>query len=232
MSTTPVARLLIACRAIGGGTVVVSLLATLPGSAISLAASDAQPARVDRVHTARAIADDFAIDQWLVAVLPAPTEQPETASDLRVASVGLASRSLSAAPFNAIWPTRGQITTYFGEVGPLSPHGHTGIDIAGPVGTPVLATDDGEVLKAFWSDDGYGGLIILAHPSGYETWYGHLASLGVERGAQVKRADQIGLMGSSGLSTGSHLHFEVRQDGQFLDPLTFLSEANLQAAAH
>jgi murein DD-endopeptidase MepM/ murein hydrolase activator NlpD len=134
----------------------------------------------------------------------------------------------AAAPLNAIWPISGQITTYFGEVGPYSPHGHSGVDIAGPPGTPVLAADEGEILKAYWDTSGYGGLVIVGHPSGYDTWYGHLAGFGVEVGQQVKRGDQIGQRGSTGLSTGPHLHFEVRQDGQAMDPLTFLREASLR----
>lgn len=143
--------------------------------------------------------------------------------ELQIASVA---GSLAMKPliprFNAIWPTRGQITTYFGEVGPTSPRGHAGLDIAAPWGTPVVAADDGEVLKAFWSGDGYGGLVIVAHPSGYETWYAHLARFQVAPGDEVKRGEQIGNMGSTGYSTGPHLHFEVRQDGQLRDPLSFL----------
>jgi murein DD-endopeptidase MepM/ murein hydrolase activator NlpD len=132
--------------------------------------------------------------------------------------------------FNSIWPTRGEITTYFGEIDRYSPRGHSGLDIAGPWGTPVLAADMGEVLKAYWNGEGYGGLVIIAHPSGYETWYGHLARFGVEAGERVTRGEQIGLMGSTGFSTGSHLHFEVRQDGQLRDPLSFLKLVNLQPA--
>ena len=75
-----------------------------------------------------------------------------------------------------------------------------------------------------------GGLIIIGHPSGYETWYAHLSSFSVEKGQQVKRGQKIGLMGSTGFSTGPHLHFELREDGQLRDPLEFLSEARLQNA--
>jgi lipoprotein NlpD len=132
--------------------------------------------------------------------------------------------------FHALWPTEGSITTYFGEVGPLSPRGHTGLDIAAPEGTPIVAADEGEVLKAYWSDDGYGGLIIIGHPSGYETWYAHLDGFDVSKGSHVARGQQIAEMGSTGYSTGPHLHFEVREDGQMVDPLGFLSEANLKPA--
>ena len=163
--------------------------------------------------------------------LPAPTVAPAPAlssqardddSDLRMATL--------AIRFDAIWPTRGLITTYFGEISPLSPRGHSGLDIAGPEGSPVLAADDGEVLKAYWNDEGYGGLVIIGHPSGYETWYGHLDGFDVEKGQRVKRGEQIGEMGSTGYSTGPHLHFEVRQDGQICNPLDFLNEVNLKDA--
>jgi murein DD-endopeptidase MepM/ murein hydrolase activator NlpD len=68
---------------------------------------------------------------------------------------------------------------------------------------------------------------VIAHPSGYETWYGHLSRIGVEKGDHVDRGEQIGRMGSTGMSTGLHLHFEVRQDGEPCDPLKFLAESTL-----
>ncbi|MDQ3808865.1 MAG: M23 family metallopeptidase, partial [Chloroflexota bacterium] len=127
-----------------------------------------------------------------------------------------------------LWPCRGQITTYFGEASPFSPRGHSGLDIAASTGSPILAADDGQVVKAYWDQDGYGGLIIIAHPSGYETWYAHLSGIGVEAGQTVTRGARIGDMGSTGYSTGSHLHFEVRQDGEPRDPLEFLPQAALE----
>lgn len=135
---------------------------------------------------------------------------------------------LNGPRFHALWPTDGIITTYFGEVGPLSPHGHTGLDVAASEGTPILAADKGEVLKAVWDHTGYGGLIIIGHPSGYETWYAHLDDIEVETGSDVARGQEIGKMGSTGFSTGPHLHFEVREDGQLLDPLDFVSESSLK----
>ncbi|MGI9147893.1 MAG: M23 family metallopeptidase [Chloroflexota bacterium] len=145
--------------------------------------------------------------------------------------VAVGSDALPLAPeFHGIWPTRGQITTFFGDVDRFSPCGHSGLDIAAPEGTPIVAAEAGEVLKAYWNNDGYGGLIIIGHPSGYETWYGHLDSFEVDSAQRVTRGEQIGLMGSTGFSTGSHLHFEIRQDGQLRDPLTFLEQAKLQPA--
>jgi murein DD-endopeptidase MepM/ murein hydrolase activator NlpD len=158
-----------------------------------------------------------------------PDVQPVDEPEMQIAAIGPAMRPL-VPQFNAIWPTVGQITTYFGEVGPYSPRGHTGLDIAAPNGTPVLAADEGEVLKAYWDDQGYGGLVIIGHPSGYETWYAHLSRFEVSRGDTVKRGDEIGRMGSTGYSTGPHLHFEVHEDGQLRDPLAFLKAADLKSA--
>jgi murein DD-endopeptidase MepM/ murein hydrolase activator NlpD len=205
-----------------GGALIVAIVAVGPTVATYAESSNPTPA-VDAVHTQRSISDDYSIDQNLVAALP-PAD-----TDQRIAAIGLAMRPL-VPQFNAVWPTRGQITTYYGEVGRLSPRGHSGLDIAAPEGTSVLAADDGEVLKAYWNHDGYGGLVIIGHPSGYETWYGHLDSFDVEVGEQVKRGEEIASMGSTGFSTGPHLHFEVRQDGQVVDPLEFLKEANLKDA--
>lgn len=174
------------------------------------------------VQTQRAISDDVVLDQSLVAM--------QALGDQRTASLpGM--RALVVPHFSAIWPTHGIITTYYGEVGPFSPRGHSGIDVAGPRGTPVEAMDSGDVLKAYWDTEGYGGLVVIAHPSGYETWYAHLAALEVEPGQTVHRGEEIGLMGSTGFSTGPHLHFEVRQDGNLVDPMEFLSEDALEASS-
>ena len=147
-----------------------------------------------------------------------------------MATLGPAMRALHPL-FAPLWPSRGEITTYFGEVDRFSPRGHAGLDIAADWGTPILAADEGEVLKAYWNAEGYGGLVVLAHPSGYETWYGHLSNLGVEPGEHVTRGEPIGRMGSTGYSTGSHLHFEVRQNGELRDPLSFLTAAALLPVA-
>ncbi|HEX9372062.1 MAG TPA: M23 family metallopeptidase, partial [Roseiflexaceae bacterium] len=153
----------------------------------------------------------------------------EAEADQQMASLGPAMRRLHPL-FAPVWPSMGEITTYFGEVGPYAPRGHAGLDIAADTGTPILAADEGEVLKAYWNEDGYGGLIVIEHPSGYETWYAHLSRLGVEKGEHVSRGETIGRMGSTGYSTGSHLHFEVRQEGELRDPLKFLAESALKRA--
>ena len=98
---------------------------------------------------------------------------------------------------------------------------HAGIDLAGPLGTPVYATADAVVGRSEWAN-GYGNLIELNHGRGIQTRYGHLSKSLVVPGQRVKRGEQIGLMGSTGRSTGSHLHYEVRIDGKAVNPVPFL----------
>lgn len=99
---------------------------------------------------------------------------------------------------------------------------HMGIDIAGPVGTPIYATADGTVTGAGWHNGGYGNLIKLDHGRGIETRYAHLSSIAVRPGERVKRGQMIGRMGSTGRSTGSHLHYEVRIDSRAVNPIPFM----------
>ena len=99
---------------------------------------------------------------------------------------------------------------------------HAGIDLAGPVGTPIYATADGVVTDAAYNSGGYGNLIKLTHGRGIETRYGHLSSIAVRAGQRVTRGQLIGRMGSTGRSTGSHLHYEVRIDGRAVNPIPFM----------
>jgi murein DD-endopeptidase MepM/ murein hydrolase activator NlpD len=101
---------------------------------------------------------------------------------------------------------------------------HAGLDFKGPVGTPILAAAEGKVVMAGFNG-GYGNTIEIRHANGLVTRYAHLSGLNVRRGQMVDRGVQIGRMGSSGRSTGSHLHFEVRLNGQAINPRKFL-EAN------
>jgi murein DD-endopeptidase MepM/ murein hydrolase activator NlpD len=106
---------------------------------------------------------------------------------------------------------------------------HSGIDLAGPVGTPIYAAADAVVGSA-GVRGGYGNLIELDHGSGIATRYGHLSQLKVSAGERVRRGQLIGLMGSTGRSTGSHLHYEVRIDGRAVNPLPFLQTGQAMAA--
>ena len=91
---------------------------------------------------------------------------------------------------------------------------HAGIDLAGPIGTPIYATADGIVGRSEWNSGGYGNLVEINHGQGIQTRYGHLSRCIARAGQRVRRGELIGLMGSTGRSTGSHLHYEVRIDGQ------------------
>ena len=98
---------------------------------------------------------------------------------------------------------------------------HEGIDYAAPIGTPVSAVGDGTVTKSQYSG-GYGNLVIIKHPNGYETYYGHLSKYGkgIKKGVRVKQGQVIGYVGSTGLSTGPHLDFRIKKNGSFFNYLT------------
>ena len=106
---------------------------------------------------------------------------------------------------------------------------HQGIDIRGPLGTPVYATADGVVTRAQWAN-GYGNLVEINHGNGLETRYGHLSRLIAQPNERVRRGQLIGLMGSTGRSTGSHLHYEVRIAGNAVNPLPYIQGTNYEIA--
>ncbi|MBA2498212.1 MAG: M23 family metallopeptidase [Chitinophagaceae bacterium] len=98
---------------------------------------------------------------------------------------------------------------------------HAGLDFTGPTGTPIYATADGTVKTASFSNSGYGNHVIINHGYGYETLYGHMSKIKSRNGQKVKRGEVIGYIGSTGKSTGPHLHYEVRKNGQKIDPVYF-----------
>lgn len=98
---------------------------------------------------------------------------------------------------------------------------HKGLDMAGPIGTPIYATADGIVGRAQWVN-GYGKYIEINHGNGIQTRYGHMSRLNVDANTRVRSGDLIGFMGSTGRSTGSHLHYEVRIAGEAVNPIPFM----------
>jgi murein DD-endopeptidase MepM/ murein hydrolase activator NlpD len=117
------------------------------------------------------------------------------------------------------WPTNGTVTSGFGyRWGAL----HAGIDIANGVGTPIRAAKSGTVIVAGWNGGGYGNWVIIDHGGGFSTLYGHMSRIRTSEGASVKQGEQIGDMGSTGNSTGPHLHFETRVNGNAQDPTRYL----------
>ncbi|MDY3974499.1 MAG: M23 family metallopeptidase [Veillonella caviae] len=125
----------------------------------------------------------------------------------------------------SIWPVKGVITSTFG--GRTDPvYGgsayHEGLDIANDYGTPIVATAAGTVTFADATSGGYGNLVEIDHGNGFVTRYGHTSVILVHAGDVVKQGDTIALMGSTGKSTGSHLHYEVNINGSAVDPMLFL----------
>ena len=123
------------------------------------------------------------------------------------------------------YPVYGKITSHIGWR--KNPFGrgyefHSGIDISAPQGSKVLATADGVVVFAGWYGD-YGKTVIIRHPSGYFTLYAHLSEIDVKKGQKVKAGDVVGRVGSTGRSTGPHLHYEVIRDSKPINPSVFLA---------
>ncbi len=121
----------------------------------------------------------------------------------------------------SIWPTTGVVTSPYG----LRWGGtdfHPGMDIANDMGTPIVATADGVVEYAGWNSGGYGNMVDINHGNGIMTRYGHASQVVVSTGQQVKRGQLIAYMGSTGFSTGPHVHYEVHVNGQRVNPISYL----------
>jgi murein DD-endopeptidase MepM/ murein hydrolase activator NlpD len=112
-----------------------------------------------------------------------------------------------------VWPTANHVLS-----GNDYWSGHLGIDIGAGIGDPVHAADSGVIVFAGWSTQGYGYMVMIDHGNGYQTLYAHLSSVGVTCGSDVYQGGYIGAAGSTGNSTGAHLHFEVRYLGGFINP--------------
>ncbi len=155
---------------------------------------------------------ELAIAQLIIVpdgVIPAPKAAPRTRQLTPDAGTVVASGVF-------VWPAGGRITQRFVWY-------HPGIDIANQAAPNILAADSGKVVGAGWLDGyGYGNRVIIDHGNGYRTLYGHLSSVYVVAGQTVARGAPIGRMGSTGRSTGIHLHFEVLRNGVHINPLSVL----------
>jgi murein DD-endopeptidase MepM/ murein hydrolase activator NlpD len=151
---------------------------------------------------------------------------PPIASLDRLARVSVVETQarIEAAENRYVWPLHGRLTSYFGRrnLGMGTSSFHTGLDIAAPHGTPVVAARGGTVIFAAYQGS-YGYLVKIRHRDGVETWYAHHSALLVSVGDLVEQGDIIARVGSTGLSTGPHLHFEVRQGGRAFDPFNYLN---------
>ncbi len=133
----------------------------------------------------------------------------------------LAVKQAEMAVTPSIWPSSGDVSSPYG----LRWGGtdfHPGIDIANDQGTPIVATADGVVTTAGWNSGGYGNMVDIDHGNGIMTRYGHAAQVIVTAGQRVKRGQVIAYMGSTGFSTGPHVHYEVRVNGQPVNPARYL----------
>jgi murein DD-endopeptidase MepM/ murein hydrolase activator NlpD len=131
--------------------------------------------------------------------------------------------SLKSIPLGI--PYEGSLSSGYGyrsnPFGGFSGEFHPGVDFKGPYGVPITATADGIVERNDWYG-GYGNAVVIGHEFGYSTLYGHLSRVNVQQGQSVKAGDVIGFLGSTGRSTGPHVHYEIRKNGSDIDPLPFL----------
>lgn len=219
---------------------IMTNAARVPGLQREVARLRAENSRVQQLAAAlnRAEANYQELRQILGAKAPpAPRGTGSTASTTTATS-GMRAVTIRATPpaappryetgssIPSHWPldvsgfvTRGQVRTGGAA------ESHPGIDIAVPPGTPVRASGGGTVSAAGYDAD-YGLFVLLRHPSGYETMYGHASRLLVVEGDDVQSGQVIALSGSSGRSTAPHLHFEIRRDKKSLDPLTLVKEGS------
>lgn len=121
----------------------------------------------------------------------------------------------------SIWPANGEVSSRYGLRWGGSDF-HPGIDIAADIGTPIVATADGVVIESGWNSGGYGYMVDVDHGNGIVTRYGHNSQLAVSVGTAVKKGQVIAYMGSTGFSTGPHLHYEVRVNGKAVNPDRYL----------
>ncbi|MCL4398026.1 peptidoglycan DD-metalloendopeptidase family protein [Patescibacteria group bacterium] len=168
---------------------------------------------VDWPYNSFANDETFALTAGQTLVIPGGVA-PEVAAPVAPRIINAPSL-FSGGTGQFVWPTNGIITQYFSWYHPAD-------DIANNIGTPILAADSGRVVTVLYQNHDYGFHVIIDHGNGYRTLYGHMSRIDVTVGQNVSRGQQIGLMGSTGRSTGPHLHFEIYQGGTRVNPLGLL----------
>ncbi|WP_250028525.1 M23 family metallopeptidase [Paractinoplanes maris] len=200
-------RTVLLTAALGGA------LATGVAGGTAAAAADKQPAPAGLVTASPAPEPDAA------ALVPTGPWKPPAAGTASAAPLKLKKHVVATVkkPVAAAWVNpnpSGRVTSCYGERwGRL----HAGVDIAGPDGSPILSAGDGVVVRA-GAAQGYGNAVLIDHGNGYLTHYGHMSAVHVREGQRVEAGEQIGDEGSTGHSTGPHLHFEVHQ-GYYKNPI-------------
>jgi murein DD-endopeptidase MepM/ murein hydrolase activator NlpD len=173
-----------------------------------LAAHGADPIAVARANQIRS---PFDLQPGMLLFLPGV--EPTAALE-RLAAV----RELANT---YVWPLHGRLTSYFGRrnLGLGTSTFHRGLDIAAPTGSTIVAARSGTVTFAGWSTQGYGNLVKIRHAGGAESWYAHASRILVRVGQSISQGEPIALVGSTGISTGPHLHLEIHVAGRAIDPL-------------
>lgn len=166
------------------------------------------------------IPDDFKLQVGQVLIVPdgVPPEAKATPKPRARTFFAQGPQSTFQAPGggNFMWPVNGSLSQYFAWY-------HPGIDLANRAAPAIYAADGGTVVVAGWPDNyGYGNRVVLDHGNGYQTLYAHLSNIYVSVGQNISRGQSVGQMGSTGRSTGTHLHFEIRYKGIALNPLAIL----------
>lgn len=169
------------------------------------------------------VGDDFKLKIGQVLIIPdgvppkAPILSPRAKPKPQYLAQGPASPTFAApGGANFIWPTSGMISQRFAWY-------HPGIDVANKAGPGVAAAEGGKVTLAGWPDNfGYGNRVVIDHGNGYQTLYAHMSNIYVAGGQTISRGQIIGKMGSTGRSTGTHLHFEIHYKGIAVNPLSIL----------
>ena len=159
--------------------------------------------RVNGVITIENIIETYVITEPVTQVVAIGTKEPPP----------------SAGTGKFIMPTSGRLTSTYGRRWGRM---HAGIDLAASVGTPIYASDNGIVTEAEYQKNGYGNIIKVDHQNGFVTYYAHCSELYVKPGDVVAKGDLIATVGNTGRSTGPHLHFEIRKDGDHKNPLNYI----------
>lgn len=174
-----------------------------------------------------------------ISIVKVYTEDKETLNSVEVATVSNSireiinedkreeakeaekqSRTINGV-YIAVTPVKGKISSRFGSNSSVRDHTHMGLDIAASTGTPIKAAANGTISFA-GTKSGYGKLIIINHGNGIQTYYGHCSKLYKSEGTKVNAGDVIAAVGSTGYSTGPHLHFEIRKNGEYINPQKYL----------
>lgn len=146
-------------------------------------------------------------------------------AEIRVAEIVEENARIKAATLDGVYfavkPVTGNITSRYGESEDIRSHPHSGMDIAAPAGTDIVAAADGTVTFA-GTQGGYGNLVIITHENGIQSYYGHCSKIYANEGDEVKAGDLIAAVGMTGFATGNHLHFEIRKNGSTINPQRYI----------